>query len=205
MLGSHGMQILRALAIILLALSAAFAADAQTPPDNFRLPPLTHVQNNSGPPYTYIVRTVNPVRRSGDVVVLGVHWSCRESACTASGPWPRPLVPACIALAREIGPVAAVGRPGAVLTLAQIATCNAGLAAPTPTPAPRDPGIALRTAELSAVGGADVPVSAPVIPLPLSLTTPELSVVGGAATSATPPPIPPPMSITTPELSAVGN
>jgi hypothetical protein len=132
--------------------------------------------------YVYTAQTNEPARRQGAVVAAGLTWSCQGQTCSISGPWDRPAVEACRALADQVGPIASYGRPGMMLSASELAVCNAGqVARILPRPRLTLPPIARRravtTPELSFVGGAmiardglgavDVAVS-------------ELSFVGGA-------------------------
>jgi hypothetical protein len=83
--------------------------------------------------YQYVARTEAPAARQGAVTAGPLTWQCQGSACTIGGPWPAPGVPACAALAREVGRITAYGRQGAMLNAQQLATCNAGIAAVAPT------------------------------------------------------------------------
>lgn len=193
-----------------LLIAVIASAHAQTPrpqpqqpiPQQQPLPPATpRIQT-----YTYTATTAAPVRRSGNVAALGITWSCSATACTVAGPWPAPGVPACAALAREVGRIVSYGRPGATLNATQLGQCNAAPAPtppappPPPPPPPPDPGIMINTPEVSVIGGSVS--AAEVIPEGATITTGELSVRGGA--DAGPPVIPLPATITTPELSVVG-
>ncbi len=56
----------------------------------------------------------------------GIRWRCDGDTCTASGPWPRPGVAACRALAAEVGPLRSYGRRGAALSADRVRACNRG-------------------------------------------------------------------------------
>lgn len=103
--------------------------------------------------FTYTAHTVGPVSRSGAVTAGTLTWSCSGSDCTIRGPWLAPGVPACASLAAQVGPIASYGRPGAMLTPAQLTQCNAGapvvqfnpnlnrpIQRPLPAPRPISPG-----------------------------------------------------------------
>lgn len=189
---------LRGLATVLFLALSAQSALAQT---TIRPGVPTHLPESlrQGPSqFIYTARTQSPVRRSGDVVVLGVHWTCEGTTCTATGPWPRPLMPACVVLVRAIGPIVSLGRDGVAFTDAQVQRCNTA-ASSTPRDNPIAPPAVVTTNELSAIGGAVQ--SGPQPPATLSIETLPLIAVGGSIGAGAPPP---PTSITTPQLSAIG-
>lgn len=94
-------------------------------------------QSQGSLPYTYEARVEGVVRMQGRVTTRsGLSWSCGGDRCTISGPWPAPGVGACQELARIIGRIALYGRPGALLSAAELVECNAG--APAPLPAGSD-------------------------------------------------------------------
>lgn len=183
------------------------AASAQTP----RLPPL---QMGS---YAYEARTTQAARTQGNVNASGIAWACQGSVCSTRGPWPGPGVPACHALALQVGVIASYGRSGAMLTAAELAECNAGLAAPnvrlpsgvqiTPTipirpSTPDSTAVVVNTPELSFVGGAAVDTSDRAAPA-VTVNTSELSFVGGATVDLSDRDAPA-VVVNTPELSFVG-
>jgi len=77
----------------------------------------------------YTAVTKNKAARQGTVIAAGISWQCRGSRCTVSGPWPKPGVKACLALARLVGPIISYGHPGASLNDAELAQCNGKVAA----------------------------------------------------------------------------
>lgn len=156
----------------------ALAAPAAAKPPPFQLP----LQS-----YQYTAETHEPARRQGTVVAGGFVWTCEGAVCTITGPWVRPAVGACRALAQQVGPIRAYGRPGAMLSPSDIASCNAGQ---TPTESKSQKPLPPRKTAISPSGG------------PVSITTPELSFVGGSMidTSARGAPV----VVTVPELSFVG-
>lgn len=191
-----------------LALAFAPAALGQTAPPQ-RKPPIVAPNTVPRPSvapmgmYAYTARTAGMVRRTGAVTGGGITWQCTQNYCMVSGPWRTPGVGSCHALALEVGAIVSYGHPAAQLNAAQLAQCNAGVAASssTTTIAPPAPaGVAVTTPELSAVGGATV--SGPPDVAPIAITTPELSAVGGAAPKPTSDI--PPVHVTTPEISTVG-
>ena len=78
--------------------------------------------------YHYTARTAAPVAKQGVVMAGGVRWKCAGRRCTTAGPWPRPAVRACHALARRVGAIAFYGHPKKRLTARQLAKCNKGVA-----------------------------------------------------------------------------
>src|SRR5262249_18748057 len=82
-----------------------------------------------GGPFTYTAHTSAPVARTGAVTAGALTWTCSGSDCTIHGPWLAPAPSACAALAAQVGHIESYGRPGAVLNAAQLAQCNAGVAA----------------------------------------------------------------------------
>jgi hypothetical protein len=79
--------------------------------------------------YQYVARTVAPATRTGAVTAGSLTWQCTGSECRISGPWPAPGVPACAALATQVGRIASYGRSGAMLSAEQLTQCNANLPA----------------------------------------------------------------------------
>lgn len=84
--------------------------------------------------YVYTARTEGGVRTSGTVTAGGIPWQCSGSSCTATGPWPKPGVGSCAALAREVGRIVSYGHPKAQLDKAQLDNCNRGVTATTIPP-----------------------------------------------------------------------
>jgi hypothetical protein len=126
----------RVLLLIALGVAPSALAQAPTPPVSMprTLPPTGQSDPQS---YTYAAKTTGPVRRAGMITAGGISWQCMGSSCSAAGPWPQPLVPACEALAHEVGTIALYGRIGALLSAAQLAQCNASALVPSsPFPAP---------------------------------------------------------------------
>lgn len=193
---------MRGLATILAVVLAVTLAHAQTPP--IRPLPPTHVPPQTTAQYTYTARTQAAVRRTGEVVVLGVHWTCSDTTCTVTGPWPRPLMLGCVALVRQIGPITALGRPGAQFTPAQVAQCNASVGARSAS-SPPPSMLPVTTQELSVVGGnTSAGASIPSAAGRIVTMTGELSLVGGALGDSSTPPPPSLLEVTTSELSVVG-
>lgn len=171
-------------------------------------------QSNNAPPttYTYTAQTSAPVRRSGDIVAGTVAWSCEGTTCTTRGSWPRPGIPACHALALEIGPIQSYGRPGVMLQAPGLTLCNAGVPRDRIVLTPQTPraqnqltpssAVLITTSELSFVGGTQTSVTERAAP-PVQFATEELSFVGGAQTTVTDRNAPP-VQITTGEISFVG-
>lgn len=184
----------------------AFAALAAAKPPPFQLP----FQS-----YQYTAETHEPARRQGTVVAGGFVWTCEGATCTITGPSVRPAVGACRALAQQVGPIRAYGRPEAMLSPSDIASCNAGqtqtaFKSQKPLPQPRLPPrktvtspsggpVSVTTPELSFVGGTMIDTSGRGAPLIVDV--PELSFVGGAQITRK---ISPPVEVNTPELSFVG-
>jgi hypothetical protein len=79
--------------------------------------------------YHYVAETNAPAVEQGAVTASGVQWQCQGVRCTASGPWPKPEVAACKALANEVGRIKSYGHKGARLNAAQLAECNTTAAA----------------------------------------------------------------------------
>jgi hypothetical protein len=79
--------------------------------------------------FDYTAVTQNEAARQGTVTAAGISWQCRGSRCTVSGPWPKPGVMACRALAQQVGPITSYGHPGASLNTADLAQCNDSAAA----------------------------------------------------------------------------
>lgn len=185
----------------MLTIAASAAAQSQIDPG-----PPTHLPPNMRPgavQYTYTARTVAPVRRSGEVVVLGVHWNCEGTTCTARGPWPRPVMAGCAALVGAIGPISALGRPGAEFTAAQVNECNGRAAAPPPTQSAGPAPVSLQAGELVLVGGAQS-TAAPQPNGPTPIMSGELTLVGGAVGAPAGPSDTPAVELNSSELVLVG-
>lgn len=82
--------------------------------------------------YVYIAETQAVARKQGSVLAGKLAWQCKDSRCTIRGPWEAPGVPACQALAREVGPIRSYGRTGRMLGAPELASCNQGVMAPAP-------------------------------------------------------------------------
>ena len=79
--------------------------------------------------YDYIAVTKEArAARQGAVQAGSLVWQCAGDRCTIRGPWVRPEVGACSALARAVGPLRSYGHAAALLSEAQMADCNAGAA-----------------------------------------------------------------------------
>jgi hypothetical protein len=172
--------------------------------------------------YQYTAQTTQQVRRQGNVVAAGITWACRGQACTTSGPWVRPGVEACRALVAEVGVISAYGRTGAMLSVAELAACNATTAtvAPNvvvppivrapPTIVTRSgPGLTVRTdgpvtiavPEMTFVGGALI-ATPDRGAAPVAVNVSELAFVGGAMVDRGD--VGPPVTVNVPELLFVG-
>lgn len=79
--------------------------------------------------YLYVAQTAAPTSREGPVRAGLLIWTCADNECSISGPWSAPGVPACAALAAQVGRIVSYGRAGAMLSEAQLAHCNANLPA----------------------------------------------------------------------------
>jgi hypothetical protein len=89
------------------------------------LPPATLAATGD---YVYTAQTYNTVAVSNRVVALGIEWNCQSTKCTTKGPWPKPGVPACKALAEQVGKIRTYGHSGASLNAAQLVECNGSAA-----------------------------------------------------------------------------
>lgn len=159
------------------------AASAQTPRP--QLPPLQVGQ------YLYEARTNEPARTQGNVVTASITWACQGNVCSTRGPWPRPGVPACHALALQVGVITSYGRSGAMLTPAQLAECNAGVA----TPSVIAPGVRVTPSQpIRRPAASPTPTETPPPETPPAETPP----------SATPPPATPPPDTPTLTTDASG-
>ena len=81
--------------------------------------------------YTYTAETLAPAKKQGVVKAGSISWRCQGARCTATGPWAKPGVGACKALAQQIGEIRAYGHPKSQLSAAELRRCNAGVAAST--------------------------------------------------------------------------
>jgi len=193
----------RLLVVALLAMSASLA---QAQPQPRPLPPLTHVPDNVTAGFLYTATTDAPVSHSGQVTARGLTWTCGGTTCTIRGNWERPGIPACAALAQQVGHIASYGRPGVMLGPVQLRLCNAGLqgAATNPPSQPATPstaaGLVITTSPIVAVGVPDATAAAPFTPV--VITTSRIVVVGDPNAVATPPFSP--VTITTATLRAEG-
>lgn len=86
--------------------------------------------------YRYEAVTRRTAARQGKVRAGNLTWTCKGRRCTITGPWPRPGVGACQALARQVGEISAYGHPKKKLGPAELARCNQAAARPKPKPAP---------------------------------------------------------------------
>lgn len=85
--------------------------------------------------YTAVTETAK-VLRQGTVQAGSLTWQCAGDRCTVRGPWPKPALSACKALARAVGPLRSYGHPGAMLSYAQLLQCNAGVPVVVPVVVP---------------------------------------------------------------------
>lgn len=100
--------------------------------------------------YTYTAETLGPAKKQGVVKAGGISWRCQGPRCTVTGPWARPGVGACKALAQQVGEIRAYGHPGSQLGAAELRQCNAGVAASTQSPPARDANAPARDANAAA-------------------------------------------------------
>lgn len=122
--------------------------------------------------YHYNADTHSTAARQGPVTASSIQWQCKGVRCTASGPWPKPGVAACKALAGEVGRIKSYGHKGAQLTAAQLGECNATAAAVSAPKAPSGgakkmaPAIATRITPPSRAqaGPQPEPPTRPVVP-----------------------------------------
>lgn len=126
--------------------------------------------------YQYVARTEAPASRQGAVTAGSLTWQCQGSACTISGPWPAPGVPACAALAREVGRITAYGRQGNMLDAAALARCNANVQAAAPI---------VRVPPTAVLRGPVItsPLRQPTAPM--QITSSELNLVVGPPVAVT--------------------
>ena len=156
--------------------------------------------------FVYTAALKSPSNIQGSVVASGISWQCKGNVCSTRGPWPKPGVSACAALANQVGEVAAYGYPSHQLSATELQSCNAGI-----RPA-RIPGLAPKFTNTPAVPPATprhLPVILPrklkdtfapkvVRTIQLAVTgtvhrvrTIQLTVTGTGASSGPPPPAPP--------------
>lgn len=181
----------------------AHAQQPQLPPQQ-QLPHPTPApaQTPSTVSFEYVARTGAPVRRSGSVT-----WTCSATSCTIRGSWLQPGVPACAALAAQVGRIVSYGRAGAMLTSQQLAQCNANVpqqqqppSPPPPPPPPSAPGVEITTSTIRAEGSPDAGAPAPFAPR--EITTSTIRAEGSPEASA-PAPFTP-VEITTSTIRAEG-
>jgi len=73
---------------------------------------------------TYTAETSKPVFKGGAVVAGALKWDCAGSRCTTAGPWPSLGIGACQSLKHAVGAIKSFGRPGAMLSAAELVLCN---------------------------------------------------------------------------------
>ena len=73
---------------------------------------------------TYTAETSKPVFKGGAVVAGALKWECAGSRCTTAGPWPSLGIGACQSLKHAVGAIKSFGRPGAMLSAAELVLCN---------------------------------------------------------------------------------
>jgi hypothetical protein len=137
--------------------------------------------------FLYTAQLSRDALESGNVNANGIVWQCRGRACTVSGPWVAPGVPACAALAARVGSITSYGRQGMQLSAAQLAQCNANarsnlvLAPPVVRP-PRalqqQTGVAIRTATLTLTGTGSLPERGSQAPVAIRTNTLTLTGTG---------------------------
>lgn len=77
--------------------------------------------------FVYTARLRQRAREQGAVEAAGIKWRCSGKRCTAKGPWPKPGVPACNALAKKVGPVQSYGHRNKQLSRSRLKQCNRGV------------------------------------------------------------------------------
>ncbi len=105
------------LSVLVMTPAALFAASASSPTSATKAPVN----------YRYVAETQSAADKQGSVTASGIRWQCAKARCTTRGPWPKPGVAACKALADQVGRIKSYGHGGAKLSAAQLAQCNAGL------------------------------------------------------------------------------
>jgi hypothetical protein len=138
--------------------------------------------------FLYTAQLSRDTLESGRVDASGIVWQCSGRACTVSGPWVAPGVPACAALASRVGTIASYGRPGVQLSAAQLAQCNANarsnvvLAQPPQLRPPRalqqQAGVAIRTPTLTLTGTGALPERGSHTPVAIRANTLTLTGTG---------------------------
>lgn len=73
---------------------------------------------------TYTAETSKPLFKEGVLVAGALKWDCAGSRCTTIGPWPSLGIGACQSLKRAVGTIKSFGRPGAMLSAAELVLCN---------------------------------------------------------------------------------
>lgn len=121
---------------IFAALSAALATNAEAAPAPMKPPP-TPVQSPIKPPTnaSYAAQTRQPTLKNGAVFAGGITWQCQGNQCQASGAFVAPTVPACHALALQVGALNSFTIGKQSIDASNLAQCNAGLTATIPAPA----------------------------------------------------------------------
>lgn len=142
--------------------------------------------------YQYTAITRAPVAaRQGVVTVGDIKWQCKGNRCTVSWPWPYPPVPACQALAREVGPLVSFGHHGVQLGGAQIQQCNSGVAGASIPPTSAPQGLSGAKPPVASTAGAAPragtrPIPGALAPSTPSATTSSLKDSTGSAVTTVP-------------------
>ncbi len=92
-------------------------------------PQLLPAQVKPGLAYQYVAETLVVASRQGVVKVGGINWQCAAARCTTSGPWAKPGVSACQALAKVVGRIKVYGHATQKLNTADLSQCNSGVGA----------------------------------------------------------------------------
>jgi hypothetical protein len=73
---------------------------------------------------TFTAETAKPLFKEGPLVAGALKWDCAGTQCTTIGPWPSLGIGACQSLKRAVGTIKSFGRPGAMLSAAELVLCN---------------------------------------------------------------------------------
>lgn len=74
--------------------------------------------------FQYKARLAKPVEKDGPVRASVFNWTCSGNACSINGPWAKPGVGHCKALAKAVGEITAFGHSEAKLDEQQLEECN---------------------------------------------------------------------------------
>lgn len=121
----HAGRLALATAVALVAIALELpAAELQLEEPAVTVP---SVSGGGDKQYRYTAVLQARAKHQGTVKAAGIRWKCSGNRCTTRGPWPRPGVRACNALAKQVGRVRSYGHSKKKLSRARIKQCNRGV------------------------------------------------------------------------------